>query len=304
MSGAQGDADESVTKTPAMHPHPHPLPRLKTRNRVSGAGGAGVTSGHKTEVCLPSLECGPLSSSSSDTSDDTSDELDTAETNSREGEEEEEAEDYNQQSIMSDLDSLTQEPSAEPSTAAAASSASAAAAVVKDERSSAAAAVTAGVTNMSPIKLDQLPVSLSSEVPSHERSINTALEDELMLLRLLDMTGGRSDRSGATSLDSSINTSGYNNSVSGVSSTGVTSSRPSSSRIITADSIINTLQMEMATVGLTAAALNAATRHLDTSSNNVSGASVLRHVDTDSVSRAGSSVSNNTVIAPRPSLGR
>ena len=42
---------------------------------------------------------------------------------------------------------------------------------------------------VSPLLLEQLAVSLGSEVPCQEssRSLNTALEDELMLLRLLDL---------------------------------------------------------------------------------------------------------------------
>jgi len=92
-------------KPPLAHPHPHPLPRLKSRNRAAA--------GLKSEL-VPTVECGPLSSSSD--SEDGSSELDTADTLSRaslglEGDEEEQ-EEFNPQSILSDLDSLT-EPSLE-----------------------------------------------------------------------------------------------------------------------------------------------------------------------------------------------
>ena len=52
---------------------------------------------------------------------------------------------------------------------------------------------------VSPVLLEQLVVSLGSEVPCQEssRSLNTALEDELMLLRLHDLKG-RSDRASSS----------------------------------------------------------------------------------------------------------
>merc|ERR1719410_2551919 len=122
-----------------------------------------------------------------------------------------------------------------------------------------------------------------------------------MLLRLLDLHGARSssERSsyGAASLDSTINVSsrGVDQGASSSQAQGAASTRPSSARnpIITADSIINTLQMEMATVGLTAAAISAATRYLDTTSEMPSRTSAERL-----------SSSSSHVIAPRPSLGR
>ena len=238
-------------KPPLAHPHPHPLPRLKSRNRAAA--------GLKSEL-VPTVECGPLSSSSD--SEDGSSELDTADTLSRaslglEGDEEEQ-EEFNPQSILSDLDSLT-EPSLESVTR-----------VATTVTATPSTSTTAGKL------LEQLPVSLSSEPPCQERSINTALEDELMLLRLLELHGRAERSSGATSLDT-------------VSFTHTTESpvRPSSARnpIVTAESIINTLQMEMATVGLTAAAITAATRHLDTDQLPVTPPT-------------------SHTIAPRPSLGR
>ena len=140
------------------HPHPHPLPRLKSRNRAVGA--------NKTEaVSLPTtsgnLECGPLSSSSSDSEDTGSSELDSGSV------EADQAEDEDQETILSDLvgSDLDLENVGKTEAAAASSTTSA---------------------------LDQLPVNLTSEtVPCQERSINTALEDELMLLRLLDLHGAR-----------------------------------------------------------------------------------------------------------------
>jgi hypothetical protein len=129
-------------------------------------------------------------------------------------------------------------------------------------------------------------VSPDTEVPCQERSINTALEDELMLLRLLDLHG-KADRAGPASLDTSLLRQ------------QCSSPRPHHSRhsihsnpIVTADSIISTLQMEMATAGLTAAAISAATRHLETAGN-------LR----PTAERPGGA-SNTPSIAPRPSLGR
>merc|ERR1712112_585295 len=62
--------------------------------------------------------------------------------------------------------------------------------------------------------------------------------------------------------------------------------RPSTNPIVTADSIISTLQMEIATSGLTADAILAATRHLET------------------VVRPSTGTAERPCIAPRPSLGR
>ena len=231
------DGGASSPKPPLAHPHPHPLPRLKTRNRA--------VAGAKAEL-VPTVECGPLSSSS-DSEEDNSSELDTADSQSRaslglEGEEEEQ-EEFTQQSILSDLDSLT-EPSLES--------------VSRAEVATTVSPVTSSTAGKL-VEHQLLPVSLSTEPPcqerERERSINTALEDELMLLRLLDLHGRAERTSGAASLDN----------ITFTPRPPETSSRPSSARnpIVTAESIISTLQMEMATVGLTAAAINAATRHLE-----------------------------------------
>ena len=223
----------------------NPVSFWKTKDKNSFKG---VSVGKLETVTVSQLECGPLSSSDSE---DGGSELDTDnQSRASLGEEEE----YNQQSIMSDLDSLT-EPSIETAPVAATAAA-------KSE-SSGESSSSASNSNNSQIKLEPVSVSLDTpEVPCQERSINTALEDELMLLRLLDLHGagaGRNDTRasyGAASLDSNINQV-----VQGAAAAPVTSSRPNSARnpIITADSIINTLQMEMATVGLTAAAINTAT---------------------------------------------
>jgi len=247
-----GQPDGGASPKPALsHPHPHPLPRLKSRNRAAASV--------KTEAA-PTVECGPLSSSSD--SEDGSSELDTADTLSRaslglEGEEEE-PEEFTQQSILSDLDSLT-EPSLESVTRVEATT------------------TTTTISSTAGKLLDQLPVSLNSEQPCQERSVNTALEDELMLLRLLELHGRAERTSGAASLDT----------VSFSPRATESAGRPSSARnpIVTAESIINTLQMEMATVGLTAAAITAATRHLDTDQLAVTP-------------------QTSHTIAPRPSLGR
>ena len=296
-SGEAGPSAGIGVKAPLSHPHPHPLPRLKSRNRVAVAKSeAAVTLAPAGSGRPGDLECGPLSSSSD--SEDGSSELDTADSQSRgslgaEGEDEDAEE--NQPSIISDLDSLT-----EPSIETAA----------KTEATTATAAAAGGSSTaaVSPVLLEQLAVSLGSEVPCQEssRSLNTALEDELMLLRLLDLKG-RSDRAssyGAASLDSSVNMTPR--ALDPPTPVPSSSARASSARnpIITADSIINTLQMEMATVGLTAAAISAASRYLDTTSEiSVPRQAAERQLEAASGVTVSSS-SGGHVIAPRPSLGR
>ena len=92
----------------------------------------------------------------------------------------------NQPSIISDLDSLT-----EPSIGTAAKT--------EATTATAAAAGCSSTAAVSPVLLEQLAVSLGSEVQCQEssRSLNTALEDELMLLRLHDLKG-RSDRASSS----------------------------------------------------------------------------------------------------------
>ena len=187
-SGEAGPSAGIGVKAPLSHPHPHPLPRLKSRNRVAVAKSeAAVTLAPAGAGRPGDLECGPLSSSSD--SEDGSSELDTADSQSRgslgaEGEDEDAEE--NQPSIISDLDSLT-EPSIET------------AAKTEATTATAAAAGCSSTAAVSPVLLEQLAVSLGSEVPCQEssRSLNTALEDELMLLRLLDLKG-RSDRASSS----------------------------------------------------------------------------------------------------------
>ena len=223
------------------------------------------------------LECGPLSSSSSDSEDSCS--LDTAETLDTRSREDEDGEE-NQPSIISDLDSLTETVSvteAKPETV-----------------STSLATASSSLSNADPTRLEPVMMSMTgSEILSPgNRSLNTALQDELTLLRLLDMRG-RTEMSpsyGAASLDTAIN---INSRLSEAAAP-----RPSSSRnpIMTADSIINTLQMEMATVGLTAAAITAASRYLDTTSD-IGGTR-------QTPERPAASIQSTHVIAPRPSLGR
>jgi len=285
-TGAMLERDISSPGQPASsHPHPHPLPRLKTaRNRAAAKQESSVAN-----VSRPGeVECGQLSSSS-ESEDGESSELDGESRASLglEGEEEE-GEEFNQPSILSDLDSLT-EPSLE----------SLAGRPV--DGSGMKTPVTNGTilgvntsTTTSPV-VDQVACT-DTELPCPERNINTALEDELMLLRLLDLHG-RSDRSmGATSLDSSCTVMRQQLSES------CNSPRPLHSRhtlhsnpIVTADSIISTLQMEMATAGLTAAAISAATRHLE-SAGNIRAAAERPGGQSNS--------GHNPAIAPRPSLGR
>merc|ERR1719347_1844382 len=287
--GAVLDRDSSSPKPASSHPHPHPLPRLKTaRNR--GAVKQEVASGPVSRP-VGELECGQLTSSS-DSEDGESSELDGESRASLglEGEDDE-GEEFNQPSILSDLDSLT-EPSLESLTGRPGEAAGGSSAGVKTPITSGGAVGVTTSTATSPL-IDQV-VSPDSDLPNHDRSINTALEDELMLLRLLDLHG-KSDRaertSGATSLDSSVLRQQINEACN---SPRPHHNRPTihSNPIVTADSIISTLQMEMATAGLTAAAITAATRHLETAGN-------LR----PTAERPGGA-SSTPSIAPRPSLGR
>merc|ERR550519_2112674 len=108
-AGAVLDRDGSSPKPASSHPHPHPLPRLKTaRNRAAKQE---VATGPVSRP-VGELECGQLTSSS-DSEDGESSELDGESRASLglEGEDEE-GEEFNQPSILSDLDSLT-EPSLE-----------------------------------------------------------------------------------------------------------------------------------------------------------------------------------------------
>merc|ERR1719341_3120892 len=258
----QGAAPDPPTHSPAPqapHPHPHPMPRLKTARKRAA----------KQEV-VPSLarpvgelESGALSSSSD--SDDSSVEGSRASLGLDDLEEGEEF----QPSLLSDLDSLT-----EPS-------------------------------------LDSLPGTANGtrEEPSGASAAPaTSLKDELMLLRLLELQG--TGRGASLDLQSSINRGGCGGvetpqpgrPVSTSVATSVTTAssfsvpelpteptrppRPSTNPIVTADSIISTLQMEMATAGLTADAILAATRHLET------------------VVRPTTGTAERPCIAPRPSLGR
>lgn len=159
--------------------------------------------------------------------------------------------------------------------------------------------------------LDSLPGGANGtrEEPSGASAAPaTSLEDELMLLRLLELQG--SSRSASLDVQSAVNRGGCSSvetlqpgrPISAlVATSGTTVSsfsapelpteptrppRPSTNPIVTADSIISTLQMEMATAGLTADAILAATRHLET------------------VVRPSTGAAERPCIAPRPSLGR
>merc|ERR1719430_20020 len=256
----QGAAPDLPSHSPApqaSHPHPHPMPRLKTARKRAA----------KQEVVsslarpVGELESGALSSSSD--SDDSSVEGSRASIGLDDLEEGEEF----QPSLLSDLDSLT-EPSLD--------SLPGGAGCIREEPSGASAA----------------PAS--------------ALEDELMLLRLLELQG--SSRGASVDSQGAGNRGGAEAPQSGrpvtsaacTSATGSVSTfslpelpteptrppRPSTNPIVTADSIISTLQMEMATAGLTADAILAATRHLET------------------VVRPTTGTAERPCIAPRPSLGR
>lgn len=117
--------------------------------------------------------------------------------------------------------------------------------------------------------LDSLPGAAREEAA-------TSLEDELMLLRLLELQGARAPSSDAQE--------------------PARPQRPANNPIVTSEgvtSIISTLQMELASSGLTADAILAATRHLETLSRPAA-AEVYRS----------SGAAERPCIAPRPSLGR
>merc|ERR1719341_1094500 len=284
------DRDSSSPKPASSHPHPHPLPRLKTaRNRASKQE---VATGPVSRP-VGELECGQLTSSS-DSEDGESSELDGESRASLglEGEEDE-GEEFNQPSILSDLDSLT-EPSLESLAGRPMEASGGGLSGAKTPVSSGGAMGVPTSTATSPV-VEQV-ASPDTEVTNQERNINTALEDELMLLRLLDLHG-KADRTlgaTATSLDRSLGPSSLDSSLLRQQiSEACSSPRPHHSRhnihtnpIVTADSIISTLQMEMATAGLTADAILAATRHLET------------------VVRPTTGTAERPCIAPRPSLGR
>ena len=80
--------------------------------------------------------------------------------------------------------------------------------------------------------------------------------------------------------------------------------RPSTNPIVTADSIISTLQMEMATAGLTADAILAATRHLETVVRPTTGRHTMRESKPQVNWLKHSGAAERPCIAPRPSLGR
>ena len=279
--GAENDKPQ-----PLSYPHPHPLPRLKSRNRLTGASGGqtdvtGVTVTASAGGRSAELECGPLSSSSDSEDSCSLDTGDTLNTRSRASHvTAEDDEEDNQPSIISDLDSLTEMVSGldnKPETAS----------------TPMAAASTSSLSLMDATQREAVRTTVAGSGQScQERSLNTALQDELTLLRLLDMQSrAEVSRSyGAASLDSAIN---VNSRLS-----EATAPRPTTSRnpVMTADSIINTLQMEMATVGLTAAAITAASRYLDTTSD-IGGAR-------QTPEKPAASIQSTHVIAPRPSLGR
>jgi len=286
-AGAANQPHEAEADKPQIsHPHPHPLPRLKSRTRLTGATGGQTEVGSVTVSSATiggrsaELECGPLSSSSSDSEDSCS--LDTRSRASLATAEDEDGEE-NQPSIISDLDSLTE------------TTVSVADTKPETASTSLATASSSSLSNSDPTRLEPVMMSVTgSEVPGPRRpgSLNTALQDELTLLRLLDMRG-RTEMSpsyGAASLDTAIN---LNSRLSEAAAPRPTSSR---NPIMTADSIINTLQMEMATVGLTAAAITAASRYLDTTSD-IGGTR-------QAPERPAASTQSTHVIAPRPSLGR
>jgi len=293
-AGAVLDRDGSSPKPASSHPHPHPLPRLKTaRNRAAKQE---VSTGPVSRP-VGELECGQLTSSS-DSEDGESSELDGESRASLglEGEEDE-GEEFNQPSILSDLDSLT-EPSLESLTGRTVDATASSLSGVKTPVSTGGSVCVVTPSTASSPVVEHVAIP-DTELPSQERNINSALEDELMLLRLLDLHG-RSDRTagpssiGASALDTT-------NVVRQVSE-ACSSPRPLHSRhtihsnpIVTADSIISTLQMEMATAGLTAAAISAATRHLETTGTRAAA---------ERPSGQPSTSCNNPAIAPRPSLGR
>lgn len=177
--------------------------------------------------------------------------------------------------------------------------------------------------------LDSLPGGTNGtrEEPSGASAAPaTSLEDELMLLRLLELQGsgrgasidvqGNIIRGSCGGVDATqpgkpVSTTSTITSATTASSFTVPElpteptrpPRPSTNPIVTADSIISTLQMEIATSGLTADAILAATRHLETVVRPTAGSSVsLRCLYRVKTSCSGTA--ERPCIAPRPSLGR
>merc|ERR1719508_100507 len=331
------DRPNSTSPKPAAsHPHPHPQPRLKNsrnRNKMELGKGrifAGNASRPVSGVVGGELECGQLTSSSDSEEDNSSEDQEDILQEQEEqslGDAENDVDDetmsgdndveychsLNQPSLLSDLDSLT-EPSLESLGAAKAP------------------------ISLEPLTGCKTPVSMSADTSSFSSigstvlnadirnnaintvrvnmgGVSTALEDEMMMLRLFDLHG----RSGAANKKATVNAiDGTHPSTPRSPSTQSSGPRP-----LTSNPIMDTLQahqMEMVTAGLTAAALSAASQIESSKAASVPTTPSILPQNINSIlqqssiggSRDGinsllqqsSNGGSRPPIAPRPSLGR
>jgi len=239
-----GIAGGHLDKPLSLQPQPHPMPRLKTARKRQAVGGGG-----KSEVSTASqLECGQLTSSSE--SEDESSSLETVESGASLEIELDVGQGLN--SSISDLDSFTETILPQPLPTQLAEQ--------LPQQAAAAVAASSGLgtagEQQSPSAKPKAEQPGAVAAPATTRP--SALEDELLLLRLLDLHNR--PESGA-SLSARYPGRGLGTPLlPGPERPGA----PSATHpIVTADSIISTLQMDLASAGLTAAAISAATHHLE-----------------------------------------
>lgn len=331
------DRPNSTSPKPAAsHPHPHPQPRLKnTRNRNKMELGKGRifaanASRPVSGVVGGELECGQLTSSSESEEDNSSEDQEDILQEQEEqslGDAENDVDDetmsgdndveychsLNQPSLLSDLDSLT-EPSLESLGAMKAPMS-----LEPMTRSKTPVSMSADTSSFSSIGSTVLNADMRTNA-INTCGVSTALEDEMMMLRLFDLHG----RTGAANKKPAVNAiDGTHPSTPRSPSTQAT--RPlTSNPIVTANSIMDTLQahqMEMVTAGLTAAALSAASQQNPpptTTTSTIHPHNINSLLQQTSSSSGGlvhqtsgggglmhqTSSGSRPPIAPRPSLGR
>jgi len=340
------DRPNSTSPKPAAsHPHPHPQPRLKNsrnRNKMELGKGrifAGNASRPVSGVVGGELECGQLTSSSDSEEDNSSEDQEDILQEQEEqslGDAENDVDDetmsgdndveychsLNQPSLLSDLDSLT-EPSLESLGAAKAPISLEPLTGCKTPVS-----MSADTSSFSSIGSTVLNADIRNNAINTDRvnmgGVSTALEDEMMMLRLFDLHG----RSGAANKKPTVNAiDGTHPSTPRSPSTQSSGPRPlTSNPIVTANSIMDTLQahqMEMVTAGLTAAALSAASQiessKAASASTTTTTPSILpQNINSllqqssiggsrdgiNSLLQQSSNGGSRPPIAPRPSLGR
>jgi len=331
------DRPNSASPKPAAsHPHPHPQPRLKNsrnRNKMELGKGrifAANASRPVSGVVGGELECGQLTSSSDSEEDNSSEDQEDILQEQEEqslGDAENDVDDetmsgdndveychsLNQPSLLSDLDSLT-EPSLESLGAVKAPMSLEPLTGCKTPVS-----MSADTSSFSSIGSTVLNSDMRNNAINSDRvmgGVSTALEDEMMMLRLFDLHG----RAGQTKKPTVNAIDGTHPSTPRSPSTQA--SRPlASNPIVTANSIMDTLQahqMEMVTAGLTAAALSAASQ-MESSKQNLAPTTTSSTLNPQninslllqqSISSGGGGgnlvhqTSSRPPIAPRPSLGR